>query len=60
MAKYEEGDYFRDFVGPLGQPSELIHEDIDELKKKEHIIYCRRSWYCTSLSSSKMACFKRC
>ena len=34
MAKYEEGDSFRDFVGPLGQPSELIHEDIDELKKK--------------------------
>lgn len=34
MADLEVGDSFVDFVGPLGQPSELIHEDIDELKKK--------------------------
>lgn len=34
MAKYEEGDSFRDFVGPLGMPSEMIDEDINELKKK--------------------------
>ena len=34
MAEYKEGDSFRDFVGPLGQPSELVHEDINELKKK--------------------------
>ena len=34
MAKYEEGDYFRDFVGPLGRPSEMVDEDLEELKKK--------------------------
>ena len=34
MAQLKAGDYFEDFVGPLGQPSELCHEDIEELKKK--------------------------
>lgn len=34
MAELKAGDYFEDFVGPLGQPSELVHEDIEELKKK--------------------------
>lgn len=34
MAKYEEGDFFRDFVGPLGRPSEMVDEDLEELKKK--------------------------
>lgn len=31
MAKYNEGDSFLDFVGPLGQPSELCHLNKDEL-----------------------------
>ena len=35
MAELKAGDYFEDFVGPLGQPSELVHEDIEELKKKK-------------------------
>jgi len=35
MATYEEGDSFRDFVGPLGCKSELIDEDPEELKKKK-------------------------
>ena len=35
MAELKAGDYFEDFVGPLGQPSELCHEDIEELKKKK-------------------------
>lgn len=35
MAELKTGDYFEDFVGPLGQPSEFIHEDIEELKKKK-------------------------
>lgn len=35
MAVYEEGEYFQDFVGPLGVPSEYISEDIEELKKKK-------------------------
>lgn len=37
MAKYEKGQAFEDFVGPLGQPSDLVHEDIEELKKKNII-----------------------
>ena len=35
MAQLKSGDYFEDFVGPLGQPSELCHEDLEELKKKK-------------------------
>lgn len=35
MAEYNEGDYLRDFTGPLGCKSELIDEPIDELKKKK-------------------------
>ena len=35
MAQLKAGDYFGDFVGPLGQPSELCHEDLEELKKKK-------------------------
>ena len=34
MAHLKEGDYFRDFVGPLGCPSEFVNEDLEELKKK--------------------------
>ena len=34
MAKYNEGEYFTDFVGPLGMPSDLVEEDLEELKKK--------------------------
>ncbi len=35
MAIYEEGEYFQDFVGPLGVPSSYVNEDIEELKKKK-------------------------
>ncbi|HCL02721.1 MAG TPA: NAD-binding oxidoreductase [Lachnoclostridium phytofermentans] len=35
MAKYEVGEYFRDFTGPLGCKSELIDEPIEELKEKK-------------------------
>ena len=35
MSRYEVGESFMDFVGPLGCPSELIHEDIEELKKQK-------------------------
>lgn len=34
MMDYNEGDYFHDFVGPLGQASEFVEQDIEELKKK--------------------------
>jgi ferredoxin--NADP+ reductase len=37
MAEYEVGDSFSDVVGPLGQPSELVHEDLDTLKNKNII-----------------------
>lgn len=35
MASLKEGDSFSDFVGPLGCPSELIHESKEELKAKK-------------------------
>ena len=35
MGSLKEGDYFRDFTGPLGCPSEFVHEDIESLKKKK-------------------------
>lgn len=35
FAKLKAGDSFRDFIGPLGCPSELIEENIEELKKKK-------------------------
>jgi len=38
MAKLTTGDAFEDFVGPLGNPSDLIDEPIEELKKK-HIVF---------------------
>ena len=38
MTALYEGDFFQDFVGPLGCPSELVEEDIEELKKKKIIL----------------------
>lgn len=35
MTSLKEGDAFMDFVGPLGCPSELCDEDIEELKNKK-------------------------
>ena len=35
MAELEEGDVFHDFVGPLGCPSELVKEPVEELQKKK-------------------------
>lgn len=35
MAELNEGDSFRDFVGPLGRPSELVDEDVESLKTKK-------------------------
>ena len=38
MAELKAGDYFQDFVGPLGQPSEFVKEDLEEvliLKNKD-------------------------
>lgn len=35
MQSLKAGDSFRDFVGPLGKPSELVYENIEDLKKKK-------------------------
>lgn len=35
FAKLKAGDYFQDFVGPLGCPSEFVNEDLEELKKEK-------------------------
>ncbi len=35
MAGLNEGEAFHDFVGPLGCPSELVKEPLEELKKKK-------------------------
>lgn len=37
MGYLEIGDYFQDVVGPLGQPSEFLDEDISDLKKKKFL-----------------------
>lgn len=34
ICSLDEGDSLTDFIGPLGQPSEFIYEDIAELRKK--------------------------
>ena len=38
MAMLNEGDSFRDFVGPLGRESELVHESEEELAKKTVVL----------------------
>ncbi|MGF6989090.1 ferredoxin--NADP+ reductase [Lachnospiraceae bacterium PM6-15] len=35
MSRLQEGDSFKDFVGPLGVASEFVTEDLEELKKKK-------------------------
>jgi len=37
LMEYNEGDCVCDFVGPLGRPSDLVGESVDELKKKNII-----------------------
>lgn len=34
MAEYNVGDYYQDFVGPLGVATELVNEDIEDLKNR--------------------------
>ncbi|MBR6095069.1 MAG: sulfide/dihydroorotate dehydrogenase-like FAD/NAD-binding protein [Lachnospiraceae bacterium] len=35
MLGLKKGDYFHDFVGPLGRPSEFTEEDLESLKNKK-------------------------
>ena len=37
MSALEAGDSFRDFVGPLGQPSEFVTDPIEEVKNKKFL-----------------------
>lgn len=37
MVRLKAGEYFEDVVGPLGNPSEFVHEDVEELKKKKYL-----------------------
>lgn len=40
LQKYEVGDSYMDFVGPLGNPSELIEMPVEELKKEKILFVC--------------------
>ena len=37
MYELQAGDAFQDFVGPLGQPSEFVKEDIEEVKGRKYL-----------------------
>ncbi|MHC1684597.1 MAG: sulfide/dihydroorotate dehydrogenase-like FAD/NAD-binding protein [Clostridiaceae bacterium] len=56
VVDFNEGDSFKDFVGPLGHPSEFIFEDLEALKKKKILfvaggvgaapVYPQVKWLC--------------
>ncbi|MBO6149362.1 MAG: sulfide/dihydroorotate dehydrogenase-like FAD/NAD-binding protein [Lachnospiraceae bacterium] len=37
IASFKEGDAFADVTGPLGQPSEFVNEDIEEVRKRNYL-----------------------
>lgn len=37
MAVLKAGDYFQDVVGPLGQPSEFVHDPIEEVRGRRYL-----------------------
>ncbi len=37
MSNMRAGDEFQDFVGPLGQASEFVKEDIEEVKRRKYL-----------------------
>ncbi len=37
MSKLQAGDSFEDVVGPLGQPSEFVKEDLEEVKGRKYL-----------------------
>lgn len=37
MSELKAGDAFQDFVGPLGQPSEFVKEDLEEVKGRKYL-----------------------
>ncbi|MBR4208228.1 MAG: sulfide/dihydroorotate dehydrogenase-like FAD/NAD-binding protein [Lachnospiraceae bacterium] len=54
MSKKEAGEYLADFVGPLGNPSDLCTDPIEEVRKKKIVfvagglgtapVYCQVKW----------------
>ncbi|AJD30106.1 MULTISPECIES: sulfide/dihydroorotate dehydrogenase-like FAD/NAD-binding protein [Clostridium] len=56
MVDLKVGDYFMDFVGPLGKPSEFVEEDLESLKNMKLIfiaggvgaapVYPQVKWLC--------------
>lgn len=38
LVALEENQYIKDFVGPLGQPSKFIYEDLDSLRQKRILL----------------------
>ena len=38
MSGLKAGDSFHDVVGPLGNPSDFVKEDLEELKKKKYLL----------------------
>jgi len=40
LAKLEEGDFLTDFVGPLGNPTDLAELSDEELKEKKILFLC--------------------
>ena len=55
MAELKEGDYFRDFTGPLGCPSEFVEEDLEDTEEEENAVCSRWCRSCSGLSTGKMA-----
>lgn len=37
ICELEAGDQLADFAGPLGRPSEFVHESVEELRKRRYI-----------------------
>ena len=37
MVRLKAGEYFEDVVGPLGNPSDFVREDLEELKNKSYL-----------------------
>ena len=55
MAKLNEGDFFQDVAGPLGQESEFLHEDLETLKNKKVLFVAGGAWGDSScLSTGEM------
>ena len=54
MAGLKAGDAFQDFVGPLGQPSEFVKEDIEAVKGRRYTLCGRRRGERSGVSPGKV------